>query len=119
MLAGGAVGTALRLAVVAGVGAVPWGTLVVNLTGAGALGFVTARLRGRTASSPTGALVASGVLGAYTTFSALAVELLALLDGAPVAVVVYGLGSLVLGLAAAAAGLAAGDRRPRPARGPS
>lgn len=114
VLAGGAIGTALRLGVVAGVGAVPWGTLVVNVTGAGVLGFVTGRLGAGPAASPVTALVATGVLGAYTTFSALAVELLALLDGAPAAALAYGVGSLVCGLGAAAAGLAAGHHRPGP-----
>lgn len=112
MLAGGAVGTALRLAVVAGVGAVPWGTLLANVTGAGALGFVVGRQRGRATASPALTFLATGVLGAYTTFSALAVELVAMLDGAPMAATIYGLGSVTLGLVAAGAGLAAGDRRP-------
>lgn len=111
MLAGGALGTALRLAVVAGVGAVPWGTLLANVTGAGALGFVVGRQQAREVPSATVVFLATGVLGAYTTFSALAVELLALLDGAPVAATVLGLGSVGLGLLAAAAGLAAGGRR--------
>lgn len=100
------------MGVVAGVGAVPWGTLVVNVTGAGVLGFLTGRLGGRPAAHPVVALVATGVLGAYTTFSALAVEALALLDGAPTGALVYGVGSLVCGLGAAAAGLAAGHARP-------
>lgn len=116
MLLGGAVGTALRLAVVAGVGASPWGTLVANLTGAGALGYVVARAAGRPATSPATALLTTGVLGAYTTFSALAVEILGLLDGASAAAVAYGLGSVALGLAAAAAGLVAGRRRAERAR---
>lgn len=102
------------MGVVAGVGALPWGTLVVNVTGAGMLGFVTGRLGARPATSPVVALVATGVLGAYTTFSALAVELLALLDGAPAAALLYGVGSLLCGLGAAAAGMAAGHRRSRP-----
>lgn len=105
------------MAVVAGVGTVPFGTLVANVTGAGVLGFATGRLGAGATRSPVAALVATGVLGAYTTFSALAVELLALLDGAPAAALVYGAGSLVCGLAAAAAGLAAGHRRAAPTAG--
>lgn len=101
----------MRLTVVAGVGALPWATLLVNVTGAGALGFVVGRQRARPEPSPVLVLVATGVLGAYTTFSALAVEVLALGDGAPVTAIAYGLGSVAVGLGAAAAGLAAGERR--------
>ena len=42
----------------------PWGTLVVNLTGAFALGFVTGQLSG-----DAQLLVGTGLLGGYTTFS--------------------------------------------------
>ena len=42
----------------------PWGTLVVNLTGAFALGFVTGKLSGTVLI-----LVGTGLLGGYTTFS--------------------------------------------------
>ena len=42
----------------------PWGTLVVNLTGAFALGFVTGKLSG-----DAQLLVGTGLLGGYTTFS--------------------------------------------------
>lgn len=94
-------------------GALPWGTLLVNVTGAGALGFVVGRLRTPGVASPLAALVATGTLGAYTTFSALAVELVGTLTGAPSAAVLHGLGSIALGLGAAGAGLAAGGRRRR------
>lgn len=110
VLAGGAIGTALRLAVVTVVPAAPWGTLLVNVTGAGALGLLVGSLRGRVAS-PTALLVGTGVLGAFTTFSALAVELVAVLEAAPPSAIVHGLGSLGFGLAAATLGVSAGDRR--------
>jgi CrcB protein len=42
----------------------PWGTLLVNLTGAFALGFVTGKLSG-----DAQLLVGTGLLGGYTTFS--------------------------------------------------
>ena len=42
----------------------PWGTLVVNLTGAFVLGFVTGKLSGTVLI-----LVGTGLLGGYTTFS--------------------------------------------------
>lgn len=43
----------------------PYGTLTVNLTGAFALGFVSALTLGHT----TALLVGTGFIGAYTTFS--------------------------------------------------
>jgi fluoride exporter len=47
----------------------PWGTLVVNLTGAFTLGFVTGKLSG-----DAQLLVGTGLLGGYTTFSTWMVE---------------------------------------------
>jgi fluoride exporter len=49
---------------------VPWGILVVNLTGALALGLATA-----TVADATGLwLIGTGLLGGYTTFSSVAVS---------------------------------------------
>lgn len=97
---------------VAAVGAVPWGTFVVNVTGAGALGYLVAVFAGRGRSAGA-ALFGTGVLGAYTTFSALAVELLAIGEVGPGAAVVHGLLSLGVGLVAAVAGTSAGARHHR------
>jgi len=74
----------------------PWGTLVVNLTGAFALGFVTGKLSG-----DAQLLVGTGLLGGYTTFSTWMFESHRLgEDGALRASVVNLLGSLVLGIVA-------------------
>jgi len=74
----------------------PWGTLVVNLTGAFALGFVTGKLSG-----DAQLLVGTGLLGGYTTFSTWMFESHRLgEDGELRAGVVNLLGSLILGILA-------------------
>lgn len=90
-------------------GPLPWGTLLINVTGSLALGFfltlVTERFIGR---AVTRLFVATGFLGAYTTFSTFGVETITLAQhhryGAALA---YVAASLVLGLAAVVAGAAA------------
>jgi CrcB protein len=85
----------------------PWGTLLINLSGSFILGLyltlVTERFAGRAA---TRLFVATGFLGAYTTFSTFSYEVvrLAVQGHAPQALG-YVAGSLVLGLAAAAVGM--------------
>jgi CrcB protein len=74
----------------------PWGTLVVNLTGAFTLGFVTGKLSG-----DAQLLVGTGLLGGYTTFSTWVFESHRLgEDGAARASLVNLLGSLILGILA-------------------
>jgi fluoride exporter len=90
-------------------GPFPWGTLLINVTGSLVLGFfltlVTERFIGR---AVTRLFVATGFLGAYTTFSTFGVETITLaqhhLYGDAIAYVAT---SLVLGLAAVVAGAAA------------
>jgi CrcB protein len=106
---GGAVGVLLRAGVSALVPAtgrgLPLGTLTANLTGALLLGaLVAVAEREGLHASPTVVLAGTGVLGAYTTFSTFAVEVLDLLGPDPVLAVTYALVSVVGGLAAAAAG---------------
>jgi CrcB protein len=81
--------------------AFPTGTLAVNVIGAFALGLLSA------ASSPTLTVAGIAGLGAMTTFSSFARDAVALLEehrGA--AAVLYVVGTVVLGLTAAGAGLA-------------
>jgi CrcB protein len=74
----------------------PWGTLVVNLTGAFALGFVTGKLSG-----DAQLLVGTGLLGGYTTFSTWMFESHRLgEDGQLRGGVVNLLGSLIFGILA-------------------
>ena len=86
----------------------PWGTLIVNVTGCVAVGFVLTLLAERTSAHPYWRLFfAVGFLGAYTTFSAYAWESAQLLaDGAVVRAVANLLGSVVLGMLAVALGIA-------------
>lgn len=60
----------------------PWGTLVVNITGCLAIGFLWSHFE-RTAATPeVRSFVLVGVLGAYTTFSTFGLETLNLMrDG--------------------------------------
>jgi CrcB protein len=91
-------------------GGVPWGTLVVNVSGALAIGFVAAFVvhRLRTPLWVQEALTV-GFLGGYTTFSALAIETVVLLDrGRYVVAAGYSLGTLMAGVTAVFLGLRLG-----------
>lgn len=79
----------------------PFGTFIVNVSGAFAVGVVLAFLGERLDISPMWRLFfVTGFLGGYTTFSAYAWEALALADqGALLQAGVYVLGSNLLGLA--------------------
>ncbi|MDA8392772.1 MAG: CrcB family protein [Actinomycetota bacterium] len=111
--AGGAVGAVGRWAVLAlfppSPSHFPWSTFWVNVTGSALLGFVLLLLL---VQFPSGRfarpMVATGVIGAYTTFSTYAVEADTLLARGHVAVgVAYLGGSVLAGLAAVWAGMAA------------
>ena len=113
VFAGGLVGTLLRLlidlAVPHGDGDFPVSTLLINLVGAFTLGLLTAWLWPR-ASASLKALLGPGLLGSFTTFSAVAVSLVALADaGEWVVGVVYLVATVVLGLGAAWGGLRVGS----------
>lgn len=79
---GGGIGTLGRVAVADGVPAIagwPLATLTVNLLGSFLLGFVLARLsRSAAAQTYSVPLLGIGVLGAFTTFSTFALELVLL-----------------------------------------
>jgi CrcB protein len=84
-------------------GTFPWPTLAVNVSGSLALGLLIIGLRRRPVLR---ALVATGFLGAFTTFSALAVDVdLLVKDGHVWVAVAYVVASLGAGLAAVAAGV--------------
>jgi CrcB protein len=94
--------------------AFPWGTLGVNVSGSFLMGVLVAALERGTLPPEFQALLAVGILGSFTTFSAFSLETLALLqDGAWGRALAYALGSLALGLLGVAAGmaLAGGFRR--------
>lgn len=102
---GGTIGTAARLG--AGMllpepGGLPLATVTVNVVGALLIGMLTARL-----TRPSGwrLFLGAGVLGGFTTYSAFALGSVQLWTDAPLLAALYAFGSLVLGVAAAAAGM--------------
>lgn len=125
--AGGGVGSALRFLVsptaerlltpVSGALALfPAGTLVVNLTGSLLIGVLAGLAESRAVVGPeVRLLLVTGLLGGYTTFSAFSLETLTLLRagqlGTALASVVL---QVLLGLAAAFAGLTLGIGAGRP-----
>lgn len=113
---GGAAGAVARHLLVAA-GTSGWAaTLAVNVAGAFLLGLLLERLaRG---GPDTGhrrrlrLLLGTGVLGGFTTYSGIAVEVLARLDaGHWAGAAGYGLGTVLAGLAACGAGVLVGARR--------
>jgi CrcB protein len=76
----------------------PWATLVVNVVGCVLIGFAARRVERDTTAW---ALVVTGVLGGFTTFSALAIELNDMADAErlPLAVL-YGAVTLAAGVGA-------------------
>ena len=116
VVAGGAVGTAARLAVGEALttdpAAFPWHTLAVNLLGAALLGFLLPRLQaGARSTQYTIPLFAIGGLGGFTNFSGFAVEIIQLVDnGEAATAAIYATVSLAAGLVLALAGRRLGER---------
>jgi len=116
--AGGGLGTPARYAIedvfAPGPGRFPTATFAINVGGAFLLAAFLVLVIER--FPPTRYLrpfVATGILGAFTTFSTFAVELVTLgKDGHVATAVIYALASLVVGLAAARAGWILGGRLP-------
>lgn len=109
VLAGGAVGTGLRLAIDVLIphdrGDLPIGTFLINLVGSFALGVLVARVW-PLAPEWLRVGLGPGLLGSFTTFSALAVSAVELTAvGAGATAVVYLVASLVGGIVAAALGI--------------
>lgn len=106
---GGFVGTAARYLIAVQfrgpVDGLPWATLAVNLTGCLALGLLTGALEHRAASPLLRPFLATGVLGAFTTYSTFAVETNTLLVLRPATALGYLALSVGGGVLAAAAGL--------------
>lgn len=84
--AGGAVGALARVGLAqawpSAAGGWPWATLVVNIAGAFMLGCLMIGLRHGPVSIPAYRLLGTGFCGALTTFSAMQLELLEMLDRA-------------------------------------
>ena len=111
---GGAVGATLRhlvnLATLRMFGpGFPWGTLTVNVVGSFAMGlFIELLMRRLGDSQELRLLIATGVLGGFTTFSAFSLDFAVMWErGALLNASVYAVSSVVLSIAALFAGLAA------------
>ncbi len=109
---GGALGGALRHLLSRAVARVtrtrwPWGTLMVNVSGAFFGGVVVAA--GTLPARPLTAMLVAGVLGGYTTVSTVALQVAQLSDDGQVRQAMgYLLATLGLGLAAALLGFGLG-----------
>ena len=85
----------------------PWGTMVVNVTGSMALGFLGRYLAPPHASHAAFLFVTVGICGGYTTFSTFALDLFGLVErGAPLRAAVYLLASVALSYGALVGGYA-------------
>lgn len=119
--AGGTVGTAARLALGLALpesGGIPVAVFLANIVGALLIGVLAARRFVRLSDRAAGdlrLLLGTGALGGFTTYSAFTTGTVALWADAPLLAAAYAIGSLALGLAAAAVGLRLG--RPRTAAG--
>jgi CrcB protein len=91
-------------------GSFPWGTLAVNATGSFVLGLLFAMTTERAIlPADVRGPVMIGFIGAYTTFSTYMLESWGLIETGSYGAAMANLGgSLVIGLAAVAAGLALG-----------
>jgi len=95
----------------------PWATFWTNVSGSFILGFLLVLFIERYPPSRYArAFAGTGFCGAYTTFSTFSVETDVLVkDGHAPLAVAYVVASLVVGIAAAAAGIVAARRTRRPA----
>lgn len=108
--AGGAVGSLGRWLVSLAAGGAVWGTLLVNVTGALALGLVIARLEHGEHHPLVRPFAAVGLLGGWTTYSTFVLDGHTLAGDALPPLLGYLAATLALGLLGALAGLVLGDR---------
>lgn len=115
VMVAGALGAACRYGVDGMVssrmsGQMPWGTLVVNVSGCLVIGFLSTLLTDRFAIDPALRIgLTVGFVGSYTTFSTLLFESTQLAQDGSIAIAAFNIGlSLVLGFIAVLAGAALG-----------
>jgi CrcB protein len=102
VMIGGAVGAGLRyeagrLALRALGPAFPWGTLIVNLSGGLLIGLLAGAMGEGAAQRPLWMLLAVGVLGGFTTFSAFSLDLFAMIEHGQAGVALAYVAASVLG----------------------
>ena len=87
----------------------PFGTLLINVSGAFLMGITFATASRHLISSPVQAILATGFLGGYTTFSTMSWEGVQLIrGGSPWTSVLYLGGTVALGLLAVIVGYSLG-----------
>jgi CrcB protein len=116
VVVGGLVGTALRLGIDAllphGPAGFPLSTLLINVAGSFALGLLVARVW-PTAPGWLRAGLGTGLLGTFTTFSAVIASLFTMsVGGEALLALAYLVASVLLGLGASVAGLRLGSASP-------
>jgi fluoride exporter len=99
---------AVSLALPTTTGSFPWSTFVVNVSGSVALGLLLVMVAERLSRGRmTRAVVGTGVIGAYTTFSTFEIDAVNLIRaGRPATAAVYVIASVVAGLAGCWLGIA-------------
>jgi CrcB protein len=114
---GGGIGSVLRYGTIIGMARLlpktvfPWGVLTANVLGSFILGFLFALPTMKEKGSGPWLFAATGVLGGYTTFSTLSNDSwLLLLNQHSWLALFNAIGSIVLGITAAALGWWAGSR---------
>lgn len=87
-------------------GAIPWGTIVINIGGSLALGLLTGMASAQLLPEAWHLIIGTGFLGGYTTFSTASFETIRLVQERKwVASLLTGLGTLVMATGAAGLGL--------------
>jgi CrcB protein len=107
---GGAIGATLRYNLTLLFNSpMPYGTLAANITGAFLIALYYEFIMNReTISQPLKAFIATGCIGSLTTFSTFSLELYQfLLNGHYWIAIIYGLGSVFLGILSATIGVVA------------
>lgn len=115
--AGGALGTTVRYllsAAIPSVGGIPVAIFLINVVGAFLLGWLMEALsrQGPDAGRyrDLRLFVGTGMIGGFTTYSALATDTALLLDTSVVVAVLYSLSTVLVGAAATTAGIVCGQR---------
>ncbi|UXM90474.1 fluoride efflux transporter CrcB [Paenarthrobacter sp. JL.01a] len=86
--------------------ALPWGTILINVSGSLVLGFMAGLMMRGEAPESLYLVLGTGFLGGYTTFSTASLETIRLVQsGRTGLALLNGLGSMVASVAAAAAGV--------------